>query len=73
MATPAAIPAATSISTSTFEHDIPVEDNAQHETLNFSIGQWVLVNYEGDEFPGEVTSMEDSDVEVNVMHRSANA
>ena len=37
------------------------------------IGEWVIVNYEGEEFPGEVTCIEDSDVEVNVMHRSANA
>ena len=59
MATPAA--------TSTSKHDIPVE------ALNLSIGQWVLVSYEGNEFPGEVTSMDDSDIEVNVMHRSANA
>ena len=63
VATPAATPAATSTS----KHDIPVE------ALNLSIGQWVLVSYEGNEFPGEVTSMDDSDIEVNVMHRSANA
>ena len=63
VATPAATPAATSTS----KHDIPVE------ALNLSIGQWVLVSYEGNEFPGEVTSMDDSDIEVNVIHRSANA
>ena len=33
---------------------------------------WVIVKYEGEEFPGEVTCIEDSDVEVNIMHRSAN-
>ena len=31
------------------------------------------MKYKGEEFPGEVTCIEDSDVEVNVMHRSANS
>ena len=30
------------------------------------------MKYEDEEFPGEVTCIEDTDVEVNVMHRSAN-
>ena len=42
-------------------------------TLNLTIGQWVVVQYEDEQFPGEVTSTEENDVEVNVMHRSANA
>ena len=41
--------------------------------LNLTIGQWVVVKYEGNEFPGEVACIEESDVEVNVMHRSVNA
>ena len=61
--------------TSTTEQDSPIEDDAKPklQTLNLMIGEWVIVNYEGEEFPGEVTCIEDSDVEVNVMHRSANA
>ena len=45
----------------------------QLPALNLTIGLWVIVKYEGEEFPGEVTCMEDSDVEANVMHRSANS
>ena len=31
------------------------------------------MKYDGEEFPGDVTCIEDSDVEVNVMHKSANS
>ena len=52
----------------------PMEDSAQPQlsALNLTTGLWVVVKYAGEEFPGEVTCIEDSDVEVNVMHRSAN-
>ncbi len=36
-----------------------------------SVGNWVIVNYDGEEFPGEITSCE-NDIEVSVMHRSSN-
>ena len=60
---------------STTEQDSPTEDNAQPQlpALNLTIGLWVIAKYEGEEFPGEVTCIEDSDVEVNVMHKSANS
>ena len=45
----------------------------QLPALKFTVGQWVVVKYEVEDFPGEVTRIENSDVEVNVMHRSANA
>ena len=59
---------------STTEQDSPLEDNVQPQLppLNLTTGLWVIVKYEDEEFPGEVTCIEDTDVEVNVMHRSAN-
>ena len=54
------------------ERDSLIEDEVQ-PTLNLSMGQWVVVNYDGEMFPGEVTHIDNSDVEVSVMHRSANA
>ena len=56
----------------TAPQDSPVGNEAQ-TTLNLSTGQWVVVNYDGEKFPGEVTCIDDSDVEVNVMYRSAYA
>lgn len=41
--------------------------------LSLSVGQWVLVRYDGLEFPGEVTSCGETDAEVNVMHTSGSA
>ena len=40
---------------------------------NLTIGLWVIINYADDEYPGEVTSIEDSDIEVSAMHKSVNA
>ena len=34
-----------------------------------SVGNWVIVNYDGEAFPGEITSYE-NDIEVSVMHKS---
>ena len=38
-----------------------------------TIGLWIIVKYADEEYPGEVTSIEDSDIEVSVMHKSVNA
>ena len=60
---------------STTEQDFPIENDAQPQlpVLNLTIGLWVIVKYEGEEFPGVVvTCIDDSDIEVNIMHRSAN-
>ena len=39
--------------------------------LDLSIGDWVLVKYDGNRFPGEVTTIgQNNDVKVNVMHKS---
>ena len=62
----------TPLTNSMTEQDSPIEDVTQ-PALNLSIGVWVVVKYDDEEFPGEVTCIEDSDIEVNVMHRSANA
>ena len=59
---------------STTEQDSPLEDNIQPQLaplMNLTTGLWVIVKYEDEKFPGEVTCIEDTDVEVNVMHRSA--
>ena len=40
---------------------------------NLTIGLWVIVKYADEEYPEEVTSIEDSDNEVSVMHKSVNA
>lgn len=49
-----------------------VEDADQQASNSFSLaaGTWVVVLYDGVRFPGEVTSVNGEDVEVNVMHRS---
>ena len=59
------------VGTSTSQQDLVVENSIEQQAMNLIIRQWVIVSYEGEEFPGEVTGMEDSDVEVNIMHRSA--
>lgn len=42
-------------------------DTVQEE---IQIGDWVLVYYKNETFPGEVTAIIASDIEVNVMHKS---
>ena len=49
----------------------PSSDPTQQFTLK--VGQWVVVNYDGLKFPGEVTTCGENDAEVSVMHRSGNA
>ncbi len=61
---------------SPIESEPPIKDNTtqpQLPALILTIGQWVFVKYENEEFPSEVTTVEDIDVEMNVLHRSANA
>ena len=40
-------------------------------SLVLQMGNWVLVAYDAERFPGEVTNISNSetDIEVNVMHR----
>ena len=46
-------------------------NNESHESLSIGIGDWVLVCYNGDYFPGEITQViGELDFEVNVMQRS---
>ena len=49
------------------EQNQPNDEN--QETLEFDIGDWVLVNYVGADFPGEVTNINGFDYEVNVMRK----
>ena len=55
--------------------DSPLDDDIQPCQLppNLTIGLWVIVKYTDEEYPGEVTSIEDSDIEVSVVHKSVNA
>ena len=41
--------------------------------FTLKVGQWVVVNYDGLEFPGEVTTCAETDAKVNVVYRSRNA
>ena len=46
-------------------------NNESHESLSIGIGDCVLVCYDGDNFPGEITQViGELDFEVNAMHRS---
>ena len=48
------------------EQNQPNDEN--QETLEVNIGDGVLVNYNGADFPGEITSIVGFDYEVNVMY-----
>jgi hypothetical protein len=54
-------------------HDDDVNHPSPGCELTFSVGQWVVVGYDGAEYPGEVTLVDNNDIEVNVMHKSGNA
>ena len=49
------------------EQNQPNDEN--QETLEVDISAWVLVNYDGADFPGEITNIVGFDYEVNVMHK----
>ena len=38
--------------------------------LSLAIGQWVIVTYEGGNYPGKITSCDHDDMQVNVIHKS---
>ena len=40
--------------------------------IQIDIGDWVLVHYQGSNFPGEVTGIYGLDFQVNVVHKSGN-
>ena len=41
--------------------------------LNVNLGDWIVVNYDGQKFPGEVTNITGLCFEVNTMHKSLGA
>ena len=42
-------------------------------TVDLCVGQWVVVNYDGDDFPGEITCCDGNDqFEDSVIHKSSN-
>ena len=58
------------VNDTTPEQEDSIFDPSPPEQLN--VGEWVVVCYEGDKFPGEITSTssDNQDVEVRVMHKS---
>ena len=58
------------VNDTTPEQEDSIFDPSPPEQLN--VGEWVVVCYEGEKFPGEITSTssENQDVEVRVMHKS---
>ena len=46
---------------------------SDNDEFPVEVGQWFVVAYDGIEFPGEVVTCGETDVEVNVMHQSRNA
>ena len=49
------------------------EDLSNAQEITLTVGLWVVAKYDNDENPGEITSIDDDDIEVNVMARSARA
>ena len=46
-------------------------NNESYKSLSIGVGDWVLVCYDGDNLPGEITQViGELDFEVNDMHRS---
>ena len=58
------------VNDTTPEQEDSIFDPSPPEQLN--VGEWVVVCYEGEKFPGEITSTssENQDVEVRVMHKN---
>ena len=46
------------------------EEDEQEEEVDVQVGQWVAVQYDGVQYPGEVISIDTNGVQVNVMHKS---
>ena len=44
------------------------DGRSQAVSATFEVGDWVIVTYEDEEYPGEVTATIDGEVEVSVMH-----
>ena len=59
------------------EEELEDEDQAKSQddvavevpVTDLSVGKWVVVNYDGEKYPGEVTSCSE-EIEVSVMHKS---
>ena len=56
------------------ENDHEEEEDGEHEEdeeVDIQVGQWVVVSYDGIDYPGEVRSIDsNTGVQVNVMHKS---
>ena len=45
-------------------------NEASGSEVQYDVGDWVVVQYDGEEYPGEVTAVSTEDVTVSVLHRS---
>ena len=53
----------------------PFVESEEHTitTVDLCVGQWVVVNYDGEDFPGEITCCDGNDqFGVSVIHKSGN-
>ena len=55
------------------EEDSVQDSPIPTRNLNVNIGDWILVNYDGQKFPGEVTNIIGLYFEVNVVHKNLGA
>ena len=46
------------------ETEVQSEEEVASEETSIDLGQWVVVTYDGSQYPGEVISMEDSQFEI---------
>ena len=49
------------------------EDPSYVQEITLTDRLWVVVKYDNDEYPGDITTMDGDDIEVNVMAKSARA
>ena len=57
-------------------HRLEIDDSIEVETtkqaISYSVGDWVLVTYDGDgqAYPGEITYVDEMQVRINVMEKA---
>lgn len=47
-----------------------IDDSHRNVVVQYHVGEWVLVKYDQQVFPGEIKVVEEEEVKVNVMVRS---
>lgn len=49
-----------------------LSDTNTTESNEFSTGDWCVVMYDGENYPGEITNVIGQEIQVQVMHRAGN-